>query len=61
MLVVSVGTGTSPVAKADLNPDEMNFLYNMKSIPSTLMFAALNEQDLLCRVFGKCLAGDPRP
>ena len=23
------------------------------------MYAALNEQDLLCRVFGKCLAGDP--
>ena len=23
------------------------------------MFAALNEQDFLCRVFGKCLAGDP--
>jgi hypothetical protein len=23
------------------------------------MFAALNEQDLLCRVFGDCLAGDP--
>jgi hypothetical protein len=22
------------------------------------MFAALNEQDLLCRVIGKCLAGD---
>jgi hypothetical protein len=24
-----------------------------------LMFAALNEQDLLCRVFGDCRAGDP--
>jgi uncharacterized protein len=23
------------------------------------MFAALNEQDLLCRVFGDCLVGDP--
>jgi hypothetical protein len=23
------------------------------------MFAALNEQDFLCRVFGECLAGDP--
>jgi uncharacterized protein len=58
MLLVSVGTGSSPVRKADLNPEEMNLLYNMKSIPSTLMFAALNEQDFLCRSFGKCLAGD---
>jgi patatin-like phospholipase/acyl hydrolase len=59
MLVVSVGTGTSPDANADLRPDEMNLIYNVSSIPSALMFAALNEQDFLCRVFGKCLAGDP--
>lgn len=59
MLVVSIGTGTSPQANADLNPGEMNLLYNAGSIPSALMYAALNEQDLLCRVFGKCLAGDP--
>lgn len=59
MLVVSVGTGTSPDANANLKPGEMNLLYNASSIPSALMFAALNEQDFLCRVFGKCLAGDP--
>jgi len=58
MLVVSVGTGTSPQANADLDPSEMNLLYNAGSIPSALMYAALNEQDLLCRVFGKCLSGD---
>jgi patatin-like phospholipase/acyl hydrolase len=59
MLIVSVGTGTSPDANADLRPDEMNVLYNASSLPSALMFAALNEQDFLCRVFGSCLAGDP--
>ncbi|TAN77005.1 MAG: patatin, partial [Gallionella sp.] len=58
MLVVSVGTGTSPQANADLNPNEMNLIYNAGSIPSALMYAALNEQDTLCRIFGKCLAGD---
>jgi hypothetical protein len=58
LLIVSVGTGTSPEANKDLRPDEMNLLYNASSIPSALMFAALNEQDFLCRVFGKCLAGD---
>jgi uncharacterized protein len=58
MLVVSVGTGTSPEANLDLDPTEMNLLYNAGSIPSALMFAALNEQDFLCRTFGKCLAGD---
>jgi uncharacterized protein len=58
LLVVSIGTGTSPKANADLEPGEMNLLYNATSIPSALMGAALNEQDLLCRVFGRCLAGD---
>jgi patatin-like phospholipase/acyl hydrolase len=59
LLVVSIGTGTSPKANENLDPSDMNLIYNAGSIPSALMFAALNEQDLLCRVFGKCLAGDP--
>jgi hypothetical protein len=59
MLIVSVGTGTSPDARQSLNLDEMNILFNARAIPSALMFAALNEQDLLCRVFGDCRSGDP--
>ncbi len=58
MLIVSVGTGTSPAARQGLEPGEMNLLFNATTIPSALMFAALNEQDLLCRVFGDCRAGD---
>jgi uncharacterized protein len=59
MLLVSIGTGTDPNANANLAPGQMNLIYNAASIPSALMFAASNEQDFLCRVFGKCLAGDP--
>ena len=59
LLLVSIGTGTSPEANKDLRPDEMNIIYNASSIPSALMYAALNEQDFLCRTFGACLAGDP--
>ena len=58
MCVVSIGTGISPMANADLGPSDMNHLYNATRLPSALMFASLNEQDLLCRTFGKCLAGD---
>lgn len=58
MLVVSIGTGTSPKANQDLQPEDMNLLFNASSIPSALMYAALNEQDLLCRVFGDCRHGD---
>ncbi|MEI6827995.1 MAG: patatin-like phospholipase family protein [Desulfuromonadales bacterium] len=59
LLVVSLGTGTSPEANNNLDPDDMNLIYNASSIPSALMYAALNEQDLLCRTFGNCLVGDP--
>jgi len=55
---VSVGTGASANANSNLSPEEMNLLYNAGTIPSALMAAALHEQDFLCRVFGKCLAGD---
>jgi patatin-like phospholipase/acyl hydrolase len=57
MLVVSIGTGTSPEANANLQPGDMNLIYQAGSIPSAFVFAALNEQDFLCRVFGKTLAG----
>jgi uncharacterized protein len=59
MLIVSVGTGTSPGVTAGLEAEDMNLLFNASTIPSALMFAALNEQDQLCRIFGHCRAGDP--
>ncbi|NZD66264.1 patatin-like phospholipase family protein [Rhizobium sp. WYCCWR 11290] len=58
MLIVSVGTGTTPNVQAGLDPSDMNLLFNATTIPSALMFAASNEQDLLCRVFGDCRGGD---
>ena len=57
MLLVSIGTGTSPNANVDLGANDMNLLYNAGTIPSALMYAALNEQDMLCRTFGRCRAG----
>jgi hypothetical protein len=57
MLIVSVGTGTSAGENFSLKPDEMNLLFNATTIPSALMYAALNEQDFLCRVFGDCICG----
>jgi hypothetical protein len=57
MLVVSLGTGSAANANKDLTPEQMNIIYNASSLPSAFMFAAANEQDFLCRVFGKCLHG----
>jgi len=57
ILLVSIGTGSAANANANLSPGQMNIIYNASSIPSALMFAAANEQDFLCRVFGNCLNG----
>lgn len=57
MLLVSVGTGFSPKAKANLQQSSMNIAYNAANVPSALMFAALNQQDALCRIFGECRVG----
>lgn len=58
MLIVSVGTGLHPSSSPDLTPRKMNLLYTAATAPATLMFSAINEQDMLCRAFGKCIAGD---
>ena len=57
LLLVSVGTGTCPKADDHLRAGDMNLLFNVGSVPAALMYAALNEQDLLCRVFGRCRYG----
>jgi len=59
MLIVSIGTGSSPGANYSLRPDEMTLIFNATTIPAALMYAALNEQDLLCRIFGDCVSGSP--
>jgi uncharacterized protein len=58
MLLVSVGTGTNPKANANLLPTQMNLLYNVGTIPAALILASVNEQDMLCRLFGDCRAGE---
>src|SRR5260370_42438592 len=59
MLVISVGARANANPNGNLGPEEMNILYNASTAPSAFMAAALQQQDFLCRIFGKCLAGDP--
>lgn len=59
LLLVSVGTGTNPRANADLQPGHMNMLFNASSVPAGLVSAAVAEQDMLCRIFGRCRHGSP--
>jgi uncharacterized protein len=59
MLIVSIGTGASPDTDMSFFTKLLgkNYVYQATHIPNHLMYAALNEQDMLCRVFGKCLSG----
>lgn len=57
MLLVSIGTGTTEKADETLKAEGLNLIYNVQAIPSALMYAGQNEQDFLCRVFGRCLYG----
>jgi uncharacterized protein len=59
MLLVSIGTGASPDTDVSFFTKLLgkNYVYQATHIPNHLMYGALNEQDMLCRVFGKCLSG----
>jgi hypothetical protein len=59
MLLVSVGTGGRNLADEALHPSQMHVWYHAQTLPFALMNAARDQQDLLCRVFGDCLAGEP--
>ena len=63
-LVIESADGGAALAdfareQPDLSPSQMNLLYIAKNTPGALMNAASAGQDMLCRVFGKCLSGNP--
>lgn len=59
MLLVSVGTGMPSRAEPDLVPEHMTLLYHATSVPQAMLAATIVQQDMLCRVFGRCKAGYP--
>ncbi len=59
LLVVSVGTGWSAELDNEVNRGGRLITGNAAVLAPTLMNGAKAEQDTLCRVFGKCLVGDP--
>jgi uncharacterized protein len=59
LLLVSVGSGNSTGTEANLSPQEMNILYHASRVPASLLAAAQQEQDFLCRIFGETLEGEP--
>jgi hypothetical protein len=57
LLLISVGTGAAPQLDSDLLSP--NHLSNLVGLPGALMYGALVDQDINCRVFGRCVYGAP--
>jgi hypothetical protein len=57
LLLVSVGTGASPRLDANVYSGG-NLAENLATIPSALMYGAQVDQDINCRMVGRCVYGD---
>jgi hypothetical protein len=58
LLLVSIGTGRTRTGSGLLRGNQMNLLYNARSIPMALMDSISVEQDVVCRTIGLCKAGE---
>lgn len=59
MLLVSVGTGLAPHLRRDTAPQDYGVVQAAMTVPTSLILSTVVEQDMLCRIFGKCLNGHP--
>ena len=61
LLLVSVGTGTGtvPQERPALRADRRGMIYLAGAVPRALMYSGLNNQDMMCRMFGDTRAGPP--
>jgi len=57
ILVVSVGNGRYSGKCDTFHPMGRTLLENARTLPLSLLRAVTDEQDMLCRVFGRCLTG----
>lgn len=59
LLLVSVGTGAAPKLDEKISGAGKFLLTNAALIPSALMYGSLVDQDINCRVTGRCVHGAP--
>lgn len=57
MMMVSVGTGNSYRLMKDPNPDGEGLISTAGTIPGEIMRGISAENDINCRIFGRCVAG----
>jgi len=57
LLVMSIGTGSAPTVDADVYSGGKNAFSNLVSFPGALMYGSAIDQDINCRVIGRCIHG----
>lgn len=57
LLVMSVGTGAAPKSDAEVYSSGKNAFSNLVNFPAALMYGAQVDQDINCRVVGRCVHG----
>jgi hypothetical protein len=57
LLVMSIGTGSAASVDADVYGGGKNAFSNLVSFPGALMYGAAVDQDINCRIVGRCIHG----
>ena len=57
LLVMSIGTGSAATTDADVDSGGRNAFSNLVSFPGALMYGSAVDQDVNCRVVGRCIHG----
>lgn len=57
--LLSIGSGEVRDPRPNATAKDAGVIDAIKSMPGTLLYSSVREQDLLCRVFGRCITGDP--
>jgi len=59
LMLVSVGTGSAPSIDGDIAAPDPYLLSTLPRLPGALMSGAKADQDINCRIVGRCVAGAP--
>jgi len=59
LLVMSVGTGSAPKVDAEVYSSGKSAFTNLANFPAALMYGAQVDQDINCRIVGRCVHGAP--
>ena len=59
MSLLSIGSGEVREPRPDATAEDLSIFNAVKSMPGTLLYSSVREQDLLCRTFGRCVTGEP--